>query len=128
MPLSDEILLRPQLAAEIRLLLQSLVAEIGARSAFLVDACGTPFAARGNVEFKMPHPLAALDGGARLLEALLGKRPAPSSSDLVVEPVGNLALLAVIPGNSLSGRQAAQAAQETVARLLALLAERPAKQ
>jgi hypothetical protein len=125
--LSDEILRRPGSIAPIRRLLSDLVSRLGARSAFLVDEAGSPFGAFGNVEFPLPHPLSLLtgqEGGAPLLEALLGEAKEDHSPALVVRRVGSRALLAVVLHQPLVGRPRRAALAEVdslVARLIPLL-------
>jgi hypothetical protein len=99
--LSDEILRQPSKLATLRRELHLLLTRAGARSAFLVDETGTPFAAQGNVEFTYPHPLSTLlsGGGTTLLEALVGARSGeerPEQEDILVERAGSRALLALV--------------------------------
>lgn len=108
MSLSDEVLARPGGLAAIRHLLQQLVSDLGARSAFLVDERGVPFAALGSVEFRYPHPLSALaggPGGSSLLAALLGERRRAAASDLLVRRAGSRALLAIVLETPPAGRR-----------------------
>jgi len=127
--LSDEIVARPGAMAPIRELLSQLVVELGARSAFLVDETGTPFAAFGNVEFPLPHPLSSLtgqEGGVPLLEALIGETKEAHSPTLVVRRVSPRALLTVLlhqPLTERSRRDALECVERTVGRLLPLLAD-----
>jgi len=129
MSLSDEILAQPITLGKIRTVLKKLLDRLGARSAFLVDERGTPFAALGSVEFSYPHPLETLAsgaGGAELLDALVGEAgEAPrAESPLLVVRVGSRALLALVlerPARGWRRRRAATRAQraaEAIAKVL----------
>lgn len=130
MSLSDEMLSRPGALASIRRLLSELVAQLEARSAFLVDEAGTPFGAFGNVEFPLPYPLSSLTGrteGDPLLEALLGEGKQTHSPTLLVQRVTPRALLVVELEQPLadSERRAASGRVEEKAKALAPLLSRP---
>jgi hypothetical protein len=121
MALSDEILHARKKLSRVRGRIEELVAETGARAGFLVDEEGSPFAAVGNVEFRLPHPLAGLVGrGANpLLLALLGEPPREDSG-FVVESVSVRALLVLVTEAPLSAEERARvhAAAGDIARVL----------
>ncbi len=97
MAASDDLLDDPQRLSAVRAQIETIVDELGARAGFLVDEEGTPFAAVGPMEFRLPHPLAHLHGGSALLGALVGEKPAETGDErYVVERVGNKALLALL--------------------------------
>jgi hypothetical protein len=99
MALSDDILADPDRRTRVRNRLEALARESGARAAFLVDERGTPFAAVGHVEFRLPHPLAALvEGGEAdaILGALVGEPQTARSSGIVVERLSPRALLVLV--------------------------------
>jgi hypothetical protein len=129
MGLSDEILRRPSALAEIRSQLKELARVLRARSAFLVDEQGTPFAALGSVEFSYPHPLEGLasgGGGAELLDALVGAptEAQEGQSSLMVVRVGPRALLALVlekPTGGWRRRRAAARARRTAVAIAPLL-------
>jgi hypothetical protein len=105
--LSDDLLADADRLGRIRERLEALVDGCGARAAFLVDEGGTPFAAVGNVEFRLPHPLAGfLEGNADAILAALVGEPAPSeaSSGVLVERLSERALLVVVLGGRVDAR------------------------
>lgn len=108
MSLSDEILAHRENLAHIRDILSRLLAELEARSAFLIDETGVPFAAVGNVEFRFPHPLPSLEGGKSddaILKALLGMGQTDESSPSLLFKVSPRALLVTILEKPLQGRK-----------------------
>ncbi|MFQ5790024.1 MAG: hypothetical protein ACE5JI_06040 [Acidobacteriota bacterium] len=106
MSLSDELLARPPSLAHVRGILAGLVSELEARSAFLVDEDGRPFAALGNVEFQYPDPLPRTgEWGVSLLKALLGEPEETVLSICLIHRVGSRALLVVLFHQALAGRR-----------------------
>jgi len=118
MSLSDEVLTRPELLAAAKKLVQELVHRAGARSAFLIDERGVPFAAAGNVEFTFPDPLVGLEDGA-ILAALVGEETTPL---VVVERVSDRALLALLIDDAARRDEVATAAREAAVKLAVQLA------
>ena len=96
MALSDEIVANPPLLAAVRALVRETVADLGARSGFLIDENATPFSAVGHVEFDARHPLRGLVEDDVVLKALLGE-PAvtPGASPYRIISVRPNALLVV---------------------------------
>lgn len=103
MSLSDALQSSPERRALVRGRLEELVAHLSARGGFLVDESGAPFASVGHLEFTLPHPIASLEDGEVVLEALLGE-PISGTSKILVERLGTRALLAVVWDDALSER------------------------
>jgi hypothetical protein len=98
--LSDDLLADSERLGQLRERLEALVQKHSARGAFLVDEEGMPFAAVGNLEFRLPHPMAGfLDEGNAdaILAALVGESAAAEpASVLVVERLSERALLVLV--------------------------------
>jgi hypothetical protein len=98
--LSDDLLADSERLGQLRERLEALVQKHSARGGFLVDEEGTPFAAIGNVEFRLPYPLAGFleEGNAdAILAALVGESAAAEpASALVVERLSERALLVLV--------------------------------
>ncbi|HEY7819402.1 MAG TPA: hypothetical protein VIG29_14355, partial [Vicinamibacteria bacterium] len=98
--LSDDLLADPDRLGRLRAHLDALVREYSARAGFLVDEEGTPFAATGNVEFRLPHPLAGFleeGNGDAILAALVGESPpVEPASAVIVERLSGRALLVLV--------------------------------
>jgi hypothetical protein len=106
--LSDEILAHREKLAQVRHVLSQLVTELGARSAFLIDEAGVPFAAIGNVEFQFPHPMPSSEGDRSddaVLKALLGMGQMDESSSVLLHKASTRALLVTILEQPLQGRK-----------------------
>jgi hypothetical protein len=110
--LSDEILARRENLVRIRAILSGLLPELEARSAFLIDEAGVPFAAVGNVEFRFPHPLPSPEGEISddaILKALLGMGRSDESSPSLLFKASPRALLVTIVEKPLRGRKRREA-------------------
>jgi hypothetical protein len=110
--LSDEILNHHENLRRIRVVLSALLDELEARSAFLIDEAGVPFAAVGNVEFRFPHPLPSSEGAEpddTILKALLGMERTDESSPSLLFKVSPRALLVTIVEKPLQGRKRREA-------------------
>jgi hypothetical protein len=127
MSLSDEVLAQREKLHRVRHALSQLVEELGARSAFLIDEAGVPFAAIGQVEFQFPHPIPATDESRSddvLLKALLGMDQADESSSILPLKVSARALLVTILAEPLRGkkhRKAVSRIKKTAAEIKQIL-------
>jgi hypothetical protein len=106
--LSDEVLESRERRVRIRKVLSRLLTDLDARSAFLIDEAGVPFAAVGNVEFKFPHPLPDPTGDESddvILKALLGLGRTDESSSSLLFKASSRALLVTVLERPLEGKK-----------------------
>lgn len=102
MGLSDELLAHRSRLRKLRDRVASIVKRERALGGFLVDEEGALFAAAGNIELPLSHPVAGLSGAGSdaLLRALVGERPEGSSRYVVVS-VGDRALFTLVHASPL---------------------------